>query len=59
MNIIEIGDNVYINRGCQFYTSAYMGKKVVQSENLLCCIKDESRFIDFGDQKLESNICWL
>jgi acetyltransferase-like isoleucine patch superfamily enzyme len=31
---IELGDNVDINRGCQFYTSINLGKKIVIGNNV-------------------------
>lgn len=34
MGNIQIGNNVYINRGCQFYTSAHMGKKIVLGDGV-------------------------
>jgi len=42
LNNIEIGNGVAINRGCEFYTSMGLGKKIVLGENVV--ISPNSKF---------------
>lgn len=50
---IELGDNVAINRGCQFYTSVNLGKKIRIGNNVK--ISPNTKFYGAAhDYKLES-----
>ena len=43
---IELGNRVAINRGCQFYTSAHLGKKIILGNNVI--VSPNVRFYGAG-----------
>jgi maltose O-acetyltransferase len=66
---IEIGDDVIINRGCQFYTSGFLGKKIAIGNNV--AISPNVKFYgaahdyrrknmpDIADNIIIEDDCWI
>ena len=68
-NTIELGDNVVINRGCEFYTSVNLGKKIKIGNNVK--ISPNTKFYgaahdhtltsmpNIADDILVEDNCWI
>ena len=54
MKNIEIGNGVFINRGCQFYTSIDLGKKIIIGDNVR--ISPNAKFYGAAHDYLDSNM---
>lgn len=66
---IEFGDNVAVNRGCQFYTSVNLGKKIIVGNNVV--ISPNAKFYgaahdhkvdgmpDIADNIIIHDDCWI
>ena len=66
---IELGDNVSINRGCQFYTSVNLGRKIIIGNNVV--ISPNAKFYgaahdhkrdgmpDIAEDIIVHDNCWI